>query len=217
MQPTEPEASIKVFVSYSHADQELRQELEEHLSPLIHSGKITIWQDQKIPLGANWKDQINTHLSEADLILPLISSKFIASQYCWNEELQTALQRHKDGTARVVPIILRPSLWQDTPLGQLQALPTGAKPVTRWGDPDDAFEDVVGGIRKVVEDLRIALHKQYQQREQSKRQWLNTGDQHRNARRYTEALEAYEQALHIDPSFALTHSNKGITLDNLNR
>ena len=84
MPPIESEISVKVFICYSHADQDLRQELEEHLSPLIYAGKITIWQDQQIPLGANWRDQINTRLNEADLILPFISAKFIASQYCWN-------------------------------------------------------------------------------------------------------------------------------------
>src|SRR5215469_15127066 len=121
MSPSESAISVKVFICYSHADQELRHRLEEHLSALIYSGKITIWQDQKIPLGANWEDQINTHLSEADLILPLVSASFIASKYCWNKEVQIALARHKEGTARVVPIILRPVHWQDTPLGQLQA------------------------------------------------------------------------------------------------
>jgi len=58
---------IKVFICYSHADQELRHRLEEHLSALIYSGIITIWQDQKIPLGANWEDQINSSKKSSDL------------------------------------------------------------------------------------------------------------------------------------------------------
>ena len=100
-------------------------------------------------------NQIHTHLNKADLILLLISASFIASKYCWNREVEIALQRHKDGNVWVLPIILRPVYWQGTPLGQLQALPTGAKPVTRWNDPDDAFEDVVLGIRKVVGDFYV--------------------------------------------------------------
>src|SRR2546429_9213317 len=131
MQPTELEVSVKVFVSYAHADQELCRKLEDHLSSLKYSGKITIWQDQEIPAGANWEGQIHTHLNEADMILLLISSSFIASKYCWNKEVQTALERHKAGAARVIPILLKPTLWQDTPLGQLQALPTEAKPITQ--------------------------------------------------------------------------------------
>ncbi len=159
MQPTEPEISVKVFISYAHADQELRKKLEDHLSPLLYSGEITIWQDQEIPAGANWEDQINAHLSSADLILLLVSASFIASKYCWNKEVQAALQRHKAGMVQVIPIILKPVHWQNTPLGQLQALPTGAKPVTQWNDYDAAFEDVVRGIRDIVEHLRIKLRK----------------------------------------------------------
>jgi hypothetical protein len=164
MQPIEPEISVEVFISYAHADQELRKKLEEHLSSLKYSGEILVWQDQEIPAGANWEDQINANLNKADLILLLISASFIASKYCWNKEVQTALQRHKAGTAQVIPIILKPTFWQNTPLGQLQALPTGAKPVTQWSDPDAALEDVVQGIQKVVKGLRIRLQAEVQRK-----------------------------------------------------
>ena len=165
MQPIELEIDMKVFISYAHADKELYKKLEEHLSSLLYSGKITIWQYQEIPAGANWEDQINTHLNEADIILLLISASFMASKYCWNKEVQAALQRHKEGTAQVVPIILKPALWQDTPLGQIQALPRDAKPVTLWGDPDAAFEDVARGIRDIVEHLRIKLREDTERNE----------------------------------------------------
>src|SRR5438270_250774 len=143
MQSIESEISVKVFISYAHVDQELHKKLKEHLSVLKRSGKIIIWQDQEIPAGANWKDQINTNLNEADLILLLVSASFIDSEYCWNEEVEVALERHKAGTARVIPIILKPADWQHTPLGQLQALPEEGKPVTQWSDQDAAFDKVV--------------------------------------------------------------------------
>ncbi len=152
MQNLDPYISIKVFISYSHADQELHKNLIDHLSSLKYSGEITIWQDQEIPPGADWEEQIDTHLNEADMILLLISSSFMASNYCWNKEVQTALKRHKAGTVRVIPIILKPVHWQNTPLGQLQSLPTGAKAITQWNDHDAAFEDVVRGIQGVVRE-----------------------------------------------------------------
>jgi eukaryotic-like serine/threonine-protein kinase len=148
---------IKVFIGYSHEDQELHKKLREHLIPLERSRKITIWQDQEISAGTNWEREIITHLNEADLILLLVSSSFIASHYCWNTEMQTTLERHNDGTARVIPIILKPALWEDTPLGQLQVLPTGARPVTEWHSQDAALDNVVRGIRDVMRDPRIIL------------------------------------------------------------
>src|SRR5436305_7340665 len=151
MQPTKP---VKVFISYANADKELRQKLEEHLSLLKHSGKIVIWKDQQILPGANWDHHIQTHLKDADMILLLVSASFIASNYCWDREVQKALELHKAGTVRLIPIILRPvDNWQSTPLGQLLALPTGARPVTQWDDQDAAFEAVAQGIRRVVEEI----------------------------------------------------------------
>jgi hypothetical protein len=67
--------------------------------------------------------------------------------------MQRAIQRHNEGTARVIPIILRPVDWKNTPFSKLQALPKDAKPVTQWGDLDTAFLDVVNGIRKAVDSL----------------------------------------------------------------
>lgn len=157
---TSKEMSIKVFISYAHVDRDLHKKLEDHLSSLKYSREITIWQDQEIPLGANWKDQINTHLNEAHLILLLVSASFISSDYCWNKEVLAALERHKAGAVRVVPIILKPVHWQSTPLGQLQALPSDARPITLWDDQDAALEDVVRGIQNLLEELRTFFQKE---------------------------------------------------------
>jgi ABC-type branched-subunit amino acid transport system substrate-binding protein len=141
---------IKVFISYAHEDQELHKKLRKHLSLLERSGQITIWQDQEILAGEDWENQIDLRLNEADLILLLVSASFIASNYCWNKEVQAALQRHSTGMVRVIPVILRPVHWKEPPLGQLQALPTEAKPVTQWNDHDAALDNVVQGIRHAI-------------------------------------------------------------------
>ena len=59
----------------------------------------------------------------AQIILLLISSDFIASDYCYSIEMQRALERHEKGEARVIPIILRSIDWKNSPFGKLQALP----------------------------------------------------------------------------------------------
>jgi phosphate/phosphite/phosphonate ABC transporter binding protein len=151
--PEQQTSPVKVFISYAHEDCDIREILEKHLSSLKHERKIIIWQDQEIPAGANWEEQIDTHINEADLILLLVSSDFIASKYCWNKEVESALKRHKEGSARIIPIILRPIDWKNTPLGELQALPARGIPVMVWTDKDTAFQNVVQGIRRVVENL----------------------------------------------------------------
>lgn len=82
----------------------------------------------------------------------LLASSFLASSH-FEAEVQQALERQKEGTARVIPIIVRPVSWRGTPLNKLQALPTGGKPVTSWANFDIAFIDIAQGIRKAVAEL----------------------------------------------------------------
>jgi hypothetical protein len=84
-------------------------------------------------------------LESADIILLLISADFINSRYCYSVEGRCALERHKAGEARVIPILLRPVDWQITPLAKLQALPRDARAVTSWLNPDEAFLAIAQG------------------------------------------------------------------------
>lgn len=146
---------IEVFISYSHKDEALRNELENHLIILRRQGLISTWSDRNIGAGEEWKGQIDTHLNSAQVILLLVSSDFLASDYCYDIELKRALERHNSGQARVIPIILRPVDWQGALFGKLQALPTDAEPIIsrKWGCTDEAFLDVAKGIRSVLGSL----------------------------------------------------------------
>src|SRR5262245_50373765 len=103
--PAKPPQPIKIFYSYSHKDEGLRNELEKHLSVLKRSGVIAGWHDRKIVRGAEWSSEIDEHLETADIILLLVSSDFIASDYCYEIEMKRAMERHALRTARVIPII----------------------------------------------------------------------------------------------------------------
>ena len=100
---------ISVFYSYSHRDEVFRQELEAHLSFLRRGNLIAEWHDRKIDAGDEWKAQIDRHIGTADIVLLLVSADFIASDYCWGEEMTKALARHEREEARVIPVILRPA------------------------------------------------------------------------------------------------------------
>ena len=145
--------SVKLFYAYSHQDEELRQQLENHLSILRRREVITDWHDRKIGAGREWEGEIHKHLDTARIILPLVSSDFVASDYCYDIEMKRAMERHEAGEALVIPIILRPVDWEEAPFGKLQALPRDAKAVTLWENQDEAFRNIARGIRKAVEDL----------------------------------------------------------------
>jgi PPM family protein phosphatase len=152
--------AVKLFCCYAHEDEPLLNKLKSQLSPLRRQGLIEMWHDRNISAGTKWEEEIDKHLNEANLILLLISSDFMDSDYCYSIEMQRALERDQRGEVHVIPIILRPVYWQGV-LGTLQALPIDAKPIvsSSWYNTDEAFFNVAEGIRKLVENPVIEAHK----------------------------------------------------------
>ncbi|WP_345881402.1 toll/interleukin-1 receptor domain-containing protein [Shewanella algae] len=143
----------KVFISYSHKDEEFKNSLTEHLSGLVRSGTISEWNDRKIVPGTDWSHEINENLKSSDLILFLISSSFLSSDYCVNIEAETALSMHQSGEAQLIPIVIRAVEWSDSPLSKLQGLPKDAKPVASPNN-DEAWVDVIQGIKKHISEFQ---------------------------------------------------------------
>src|SRR2546422_964645 len=161
---TEPTRAMKVFICYAREDKALRQELEKHLSNLRRQNVITSWYDGDISPGTEWKSQIVEHLNTDQIILLLISADFMYSDFCYSLEMTQALTRHDANQVRVIPIILRPTDWKGAPFAKLKVLPTDGKPVTKWPTHDEAlhdeaFEDIVQGIRDVVKDEEERLRR----------------------------------------------------------
>ncbi len=146
--------TINLFYSYSHADEALREELEKHLKLLQRQQVIDSWHDRKIISGTEWDKVINNNLDTADIILLLISADFLASDYCWDIEIQRAMQRHEEKSAVVIPVLLRPCDTGNANFMKLQGLPKNFKPVTSWTNRDEAFTDIARGIRAAAEQIR---------------------------------------------------------------
>jgi hypothetical protein len=142
-----------LFYSYSHADENLRDQLETHLSTLKRQGIISSWHDRRIAAGAELKQATDSHINTSDVILLLISPDFIASDYCYEREMTRALERHDKGEARVIPVILRPCDWQELPFGKLLATRTDGRPITMWPNVDEAFLDVVKAIKRALAEI----------------------------------------------------------------
>jgi len=135
----------------------LRKELDKHLSTLKDHNIISTWTDSDIGPGTEWEPQIREKLNNAQIILLLISANFTASEFCRRVEMGLAIKRHKANTARVIPIILRPVLWEIMPFSELQVLPLFSdnrpRAVTSWPQRDDAWKNIVLGIKDIADDL----------------------------------------------------------------
>jgi len=139
-----------IFFSYSHKDEPLRDQLETHLAMLKRQGFIEAWHDRRISAGDDVHREIDANLAAADIVLLLVSSDFLASDYCYEREMLRTLERDRDGAARVIPVILRPCDWHDAPFGSLRAAPRDGKPITTWADRDEAFLDVTNAIKDAL-------------------------------------------------------------------
>jgi TIR domain len=143
----------RVFFSYSHADEALRDQLEKQLAILKRLGVLETWHDRRIGAGSELAREIDANLEASDVILLLVSSDFLASDYCYDIEMKRALERHDNGDAIVIPVILRSCLWHQAPFGKLLATPRDGKPITQWPDIDQAFTEVADAIRKAAQKI----------------------------------------------------------------
>jgi internalin A len=104
--------------------------------------------------GTNVSDEIYKQLAVADVVLLLVSPDFMASDYCFSLEMAEALRKYEANQGLPIPIIVRPELsWKSDQIGQHLALPRDGKAISKWSDPDDAWEDVSHGLQCVLEDL----------------------------------------------------------------
>ncbi len=69
-------------------------------------------------------------------MLVLVSVNCLNSEFIEGEELETAVDRLRDGHTRIVPIIISPCGWRFHKLFVgLQGLPEDMKPVSDWPNP----------------------------------------------------------------------------------
>jgi len=142
-----------LFFSYSHKDEALRNELETHLALLKRQGVISSWHDRRITAGSDIDKNISTELESSQIILLLVSAYFLDSDYCYEKEMKRAIEKHNEGNAVVIPVILHPCDWKTALFGKLRATPTDGKPVSMYANPHEAFSIIVKDIREAIGNL----------------------------------------------------------------
>jgi len=154
-------SACKIFISYSHADEWLKDELISHLGALKRNGLVDVWHDRRIPPGGILDDQIDANLKESHLCLFLISADFINSDYCFHKEYKEAVKQREAGDTEIVPVIIRPCDWDVGGLKRFNAMPKDAVPVTQGADSkpdkhqrDPAWVEVIKGVKTVLEEIK---------------------------------------------------------------
>lgn len=144
----------KIFISYAREDIAFKEKLETIIRPMERDGLIETWNDGLIQPGELWDDAIKTNLQSADIVIGLLSQDFIASEYIYREEMPTVFERVEQGTAKIIPIVVRAINLSATAFGQYQCLPQDnhgrLKPINEWQPIDPAWAQIDAKNRAVV-------------------------------------------------------------------
>jgi hypothetical protein len=135
------------FVSYAHVDQGWFERFREAVAPLVSQQVLRLWSDHALVPGDVWDPELMRRLDEADLILLLVTPAFLGSKFCFGREMRRGLARHDAGLARVIPVILEPCDWQNTPFARIQGVPRGMIPVSQAADQAAVLQDIAREIR----------------------------------------------------------------------
>jgi small GTP-binding protein len=144
---------LKIFISYSHKDEEFKNELVTMLAGLRRRGIVDDWQDRLIEAGDEWNKSIQDAMNDCDLALLLVSADYLASRFIQEEEQPKLLQRRQEMQLRVIPIIIRSCKWQSEPvLKDLQALPRDNKAIITFSKVTGERDQVWTDIATVIEE-----------------------------------------------------------------
>lgn len=144
--------AVTLFYCYAHEDTALCTELETHLAYFKRQGQISNWSDRRIRAGQRWRQEIETHLTSANIILLLISPDFIQSDTC-DARMEHAFAMAKAGQAQVVLVIVRPTIWEPPQHSRIVLLPESGQPITTWDNRDEGFTQVALNIGNLVRGL----------------------------------------------------------------
>lgn len=142
---------MKAFISYSHVDEHYVERLQKHLAMLKRDGSVESFYDRDIHVGDSLNEEIFRNLADSQIFIAVVSPDFIASNYCYERELATALQMHEAGRIRVVSVIVEPCEWEKSPLGGFLVAPKDGKPIAEWDNENAAFLNATSEIRRIAE------------------------------------------------------------------
>jgi len=140
-----------LFISYSRADiyeTNWMDRLKMYLAPYRRSGQVDVWEDSRIEAGANWRQEIDEALDQAQAAILLVGPGFLASEFVMEQEVPALLAKVEAGGLKLFPLITGFCGYNATPLEPYQA----------FNSPDKPLESLAtAGQNKVLNELAKAV------------------------------------------------------------
>jgi hypothetical protein len=151
----------KIFIAFSHKDKTYKEELKKHFATLLKNKKATIWDDSQVGAGEMWNETIEQNLRDSDIVLLLLSSDALFSEN-FEKEVHLALELHHAGKSVMIPVLLRACDWRDfADFSRIEVLPEKGLEVEDWPKKDQAYLNIVGGIKKVIAKIEAEKAKKW--------------------------------------------------------
>ncbi|WP_424494124.1 toll/interleukin-1 receptor domain-containing protein [Salinimicrobium sp. GXAS 041] len=141
---------MKAFISYSHFDENHLNHLHKHLAQLERDKSLDAWTDNEILAGSKIDEKVAAALLDSDLFLALLSPDYINSNYCYEKEFQKALEMQERDELIIVPIIVEPCDWLNTPFKKFKALPKDGKAISEWSNTNTALLNIIQNLRMLI-------------------------------------------------------------------
>lgn len=148
---------INISISYAHADASHKDRLLSTLATLKGKKLVEAWTDRQIDGGNDWRDDIDQAMDACQIALLLVSPAFLASEFIQTVEMRRLMERRESDGIRVVPIIIRPCMWEFDDIGALQAWPKNGQAVITFSDDTGARDQVWLEIGRNIAGLAKAF------------------------------------------------------------
>jgi len=154
-------AKLNIFAIYTLEDIAVMHQTEQLLKSSGKNANFSIWKDDPIKPGQQWRPQIESRVQEADIFLFFISNVFMHSEFVKQLEFKLIIDQFKGGSTKVIPILIDDCPWgiafeadeYTFSFKELQVLPGQEKPLKDWDSQKDAYEEIIAGIKSQVPNL----------------------------------------------------------------
>ena len=151
--PFNADNKINIFISYAHSDEKWLSKLKTHLNVLSKYYTIEYWEDTKLRGGDKWKEEISKAINKANVAILLVSTEFLASEFISNDELPPILHKAQEEGTRILPLIVSPCAYEDSELGQFQAINSPDRTLADLGNDVAAIERIYLKLNDCIKEM----------------------------------------------------------------
>lgn len=139
----------QIVVLHASTDGDAVDELRHHMANLLRERQARLWAIKEVEPGIESRKETRNKIDIAKLAILLVSADFIADTQL-NELVEYALDRQHSSALRIIPILLRAVDGAGATYAGQATLPQNHQPVGSWPLRDEAWRDVVSGIRTLI-------------------------------------------------------------------